>query len=668
MLKSIISTLRKKGQQSLYKGLDKHHQSGRSMTEMLGVLAIIGILSVGSIVGYRFAMTKYLTNELIAQLNSRAVVLSTQMLTGKPLSLDEMEDYIKNYKVTYGLYPLDEAMFEIAVSDVPVQVCRELFASNYKTPTVIYANNQIYTGDDSICLGGETVPEMVFVYEADLVGREGLPCAGDYDCGKCETCENNQCKNPKGYIYYQGECVLGNPCNDQATWSEEEQKCVCPDGYLFVRGECKLSAYCPLEAVWNETIQECECTQEGMVYDALDQICKPNTCSDGLYLTYFWYKASGADKWQEKCCELGQAAAYYDENGQGSASGYCCPKGYVAHKDGSYSYCAPQFCPDSKEPVTYYLDGADIPICCPEGQSAASVGADQKLHREGICCPSGYVVYKGNQRSYCVPESCPNGTVFTTFKAHGYRDDVPICCPEGVVAAEVGESGGGAGGGAQGGGTCCQPGSEVVRTNATSRCSITSCPEGEHLLYYKSWYGDVAKCCPLDVSAAAIYDSNHRATADSWKNGLCCQPGETAVNSDAYGVCMKTQCDGTEHMVEYFFKGRWYEICCPANVDAAGSGWVYTGWGECCQPGEEMIRGDGYSACFPKTCPVGQKRFYFTKYGFYDPYPMAKCCDEASPGAAYCNSSGECSSDGYCCAPGEQVVANGNTASCVKAI
>ena len=37
----------------------KNTQSGRSMVEMLGVLAIIGVLSVGGIAGYSKAMNKY---------------------------------------------------------------------------------------------------------------------------------------------------------------------------------------------------------------------------------------------------------------------------------------------------------------------------------------------------------------------------------------------------------------------------------------------------------------------------------------------------------------------------------------------------------------------------------------------------------------------------------
>jgi len=40
------------------------NESGRSMVEMLGVLAIIGVLSVGGIAGYKMAMNKYSVNTL----------------------------------------------------------------------------------------------------------------------------------------------------------------------------------------------------------------------------------------------------------------------------------------------------------------------------------------------------------------------------------------------------------------------------------------------------------------------------------------------------------------------------------------------------------------------------------------------------------------------------
>lgn len=43
----------------------KTNENGRSMVEMLGVLAIIGVLSVGGIYGYTVAMRKYKANEIV---------------------------------------------------------------------------------------------------------------------------------------------------------------------------------------------------------------------------------------------------------------------------------------------------------------------------------------------------------------------------------------------------------------------------------------------------------------------------------------------------------------------------------------------------------------------------------------------------------------------------
>ena len=53
----------------------RKNENGRSMIEMLGVLAIIGVLSVGGIYGYTVAMRKYKANE-IAQTASMLATLA----------------------------------------------------------------------------------------------------------------------------------------------------------------------------------------------------------------------------------------------------------------------------------------------------------------------------------------------------------------------------------------------------------------------------------------------------------------------------------------------------------------------------------------------------------------------------------------------------------------
>ena len=48
---------------------------GRSMVEMLGVLAIIGVLSVGAMTGYSKAMMKYKLNKQTEQINQIMMAL-----------------------------------------------------------------------------------------------------------------------------------------------------------------------------------------------------------------------------------------------------------------------------------------------------------------------------------------------------------------------------------------------------------------------------------------------------------------------------------------------------------------------------------------------------------------------------------------------------------------
>lgn len=57
-------------------------ESGRSMVEMLGVLAIIGVLSIGGIAGYTMAMNRYRANEIIDTASKLSVVAQTQTANG----------------------------------------------------------------------------------------------------------------------------------------------------------------------------------------------------------------------------------------------------------------------------------------------------------------------------------------------------------------------------------------------------------------------------------------------------------------------------------------------------------------------------------------------------------------------------------------------------------
>ena len=54
------------------------NESGRSMVEMLGVLAIIGVLSLGGIAGYTMAMNKVRANDIVSAVVQAAIDCRTR--------------------------------------------------------------------------------------------------------------------------------------------------------------------------------------------------------------------------------------------------------------------------------------------------------------------------------------------------------------------------------------------------------------------------------------------------------------------------------------------------------------------------------------------------------------------------------------------------------------
>lgn len=76
----------------------KKLESGRSMVEMLGVLAIIGVLSVGGIAGYTMAMNRHKANNIINAAN----MLSTMAVSDQAMKAWDAGTTTKNYS-DFGL-------------------------------------------------------------------------------------------------------------------------------------------------------------------------------------------------------------------------------------------------------------------------------------------------------------------------------------------------------------------------------------------------------------------------------------------------------------------------------------------------------------------------------------------------------------------------------------
>lgn len=84
------------------KSLYKNEQSGRSMVEMLGVLAIIGVLSIGGISGYSKAMAKYRVNKTLDQISM--LVINIRTLFSSSINYDGLSDA---NAISLGIIPGD---------------------------------------------------------------------------------------------------------------------------------------------------------------------------------------------------------------------------------------------------------------------------------------------------------------------------------------------------------------------------------------------------------------------------------------------------------------------------------------------------------------------------------------------------------------------------------
>ena len=71
------------------------------MVEMLGVLAIMGVLSVGGITAYRLTLDKYRTNKLEDDSYLRAFTIANQIRNRRAISLAV---YTKQNKQPYGTF------------------------------------------------------------------------------------------------------------------------------------------------------------------------------------------------------------------------------------------------------------------------------------------------------------------------------------------------------------------------------------------------------------------------------------------------------------------------------------------------------------------------------------------------------------------------------------
>ena len=140
-------------------------ESGRSMVEMLGTLAIIGVLSIGGIAGYSYGMDKYQASTIINDVMLRAI----DIMSRSEISTD---DNLSGWSTTTaGKYTirLEDETTGIQVSGLPKRLCEMVFDGLINQSTIKIGSVEYDSPTDNMC---SDINTMVFYVDEENINTD----------------------------------------------------------------------------------------------------------------------------------------------------------------------------------------------------------------------------------------------------------------------------------------------------------------------------------------------------------------------------------------------------------------------------------------------------------------------------------------------------------------
>ena len=260
------------------------NETGRSMTEMLGVLAIIGVLSIGGIQGYTYAMNKYRANNVLNEVNMASHQLATELVTSrnaqKMLSLGNPYD---NGTMTTENYPFDygcgnegtpeqacqqaEQGYWMSIGGLTEKVCQTMLSEAGFLPYVAETQlNGTTVTDGTNCT--EEDNEIMFLFNADGSGELAENVGGNNSNSDDEDEPTPTVSCPEN-TSEDGQGGLATTLTDTATGKQIQCYCTEVDT-KYTNGTCEtLPETCNKNADCNRG-EYCDITDYGSTYCTKD--------------------------------------------------------------------------------------------------------------------------------------------------------------------------------------------------------------------------------------------------------------------------------------------------------------------------------------------------------------------------------------------------------------
>ena len=199
----------------------KLNEQGRSMIEMLGVLAVIGVLTIVAVGGYRYAFNKYQANQVYKDIKLIQINLVSKT-DGVPYEWEEFEEDLPS-PYTYFIRR-DKAHNDfVLVEAVEQKICVHLNRLAQDAGELT-----LYTMDNTPMDCSAETQEVVVSFNG---AEQLIPCS-----------DNNECPNQEG-IYCDEDEEICQACGFDERLNDDEDGCIdlCAD-----RGDEKITS-CKIE-------------------------------------------------------------------------------------------------------------------------------------------------------------------------------------------------------------------------------------------------------------------------------------------------------------------------------------------------------------------------------------------------------------------------------------
>ena len=395
------------------------NELGRSMVEMLGVLAVMGLLTIIGIAGFKIAMNKAKANSLVADMNRLAHIVVMDKFSG--YGADAINRAVEEHNQDTE-YPatcnstFKSTMFSLTLKNpIDKEMCEQVANLGWAVPQGVFLNEvekTNFAAED--CTDSNT---LTWVFMDDL-----SHCS---DCvlsdTKCDTYgdECGSCSDLKGFTPDETKCGGETPYCVRGTCSK------CASGYFINRsGECALcgteSWYYDNGDLAREQARRCPeqnffgsiggygvwpCDRSNTSVVRADEIsCKD--CANRCYLN--------------GTCYLHGEGTAFDRAGNGEC---VCREGYFLNIQNTCSACGSE---------SFYYADADLAIeqvrRCPEQNFFGSIGG----YGVWPCDRSNTSVGSADEISCkaCANRCYKNGTCYLVDATHQRVSETDGTCRE----------------------------------------------------------------------------------------------------------------------------------------------------------------------------------------------------------------------------------------------